>query len=320
MDKFKPKSAALAVVLSILSLSILYLAHDRTTLVRQNRENLEQTETLKGLFGRTQKHLSKLFQSHQRHGQKLRRQNKVLRQLKEENASLGSAIKKNEDIVTSVKKENDSLQLSLKKSQDMIESSKEEKIYLEEMLVKKTQQIESLSEQKTETPQSTTAAAAQKNEELKHLSEQNHILQEKLRRLYKTTAANMSEINIAKITFAETVAAAKKKIEDEWNTVNLGSVKTSGRPDFPKPDSSKKNLHRSDGHILAVNSEHGFVVIDLGRADLLANDATLEVKKNGRSIATLSVLEIRDVMAACNIKDIRDGQTLEINDQVSILS
>jgi hypothetical protein len=41
--------------------------------------------------------------------------------------------------------------------------------------------------------------------------------------------------------------------------------------------------------------------------------------KAGQPIATLSVLELRDVMAACNIKDIADGQKIEINDPVSVL-
>ena len=62
-----------------------------------------------------------------------------------------------------------------------------------------------------------------------------------------------------------------------------------------------------------------FVLAHLGKADNLSSESTLEVKKNGRSIATLSILEIRDVMAACNVKEIQNGQRVEINDPVSIL-
>ena len=111
---------------------------------------------------------------------------------------------------------------------------------------------------------------------------------------------------------------ARKKIEDEWNTVNLGSVTTSAVSDRDKVPAEAKQP-KSEGHVLAINSEHGFVVIDLGKVDNLSSESTLEVKKNGQPIATLNILEIRDVMAACNIRDLQDGQRVEINDPVSIM-
>ena len=114
------------------------------------------------------------------------------------------------------------------------------------------------------------------------------------------------------------MSTAKKKIEDEWNTVNLGSVTTSAVSDR-QANGAGPQQPKSEGRVLAINSEHGFVVIDLGKVDNLSNETTLEVKKNGQPIATLNVLEIRDVMAACNIKDLQNGQKIEINDLVSIL-
>ena len=239
-----------------------------------------------------------------------------------------------EQAIESLKKENESVQFSLKKVQAHLDSILEEKSYLEEMLINKSKQIEILNSRKgssettdTSVPASTvesmpassvTGEAEPKNDELKRLNDQNRVLQEKLDRLYKTTNAKINEINIAKIALEETVSTAKKKIEDEWNTVDLGSVTTSAVPDRPSDDSQPKKP-KSEGHVLAINNEHGFVVVDLGKVDNLPSDAMLQVQKNGQTIATLSVLEIRDVMAACNIKDLQNGQRIEINDRVSVL-
>ena len=214
-------------------------------------------------------------------------------------ADLGQQTK---ETLAALKRDNQSLHLALKKNAARLESLHEEKSYLEEMLINKTKQIE-LS----------APVPGDRDEEMKRLIEQNRILQDKLDRLYKTTSAKINEINIAKIALEETVSTAKKKIDDEWNTVNLGSV-SAGTEAVPPAHEA-----RSEGKVLAINPEHGFVVVDLGKADNLPSDATLEVTKNGEHVATLSVLEIRDVMAACNIKDLRDGQTIEINDPVSIL-
>ena len=67
-----------------------------------------------------------------------------------------------------------------------------------------------------------------------------------------------------------------------------------------------------------MNEEHGFVVVDLGRVDGIQNDSQLAVNKNGETEGTLSVLEVRDAMSACNIKDISPGHKIQINDLVSI--
>ena len=237
------------------------------------------------------------------------------------------------EMVESLKKENESLGFRLKKIEAQTASVKEEKSYLEEMLINKTKQIDILNSQSASPPAIAAAAVPdageiqsridEKEGELQKLNEENRLLQQKLDRLYKTTNEKINEINVAKIALAETVSGAQKKIEDEWNTVDLGSVTTHAMAPSRQNDIEETPVApepKSAGHVLAINNEHGFVVIDLGKVDNLPDDALLEVKKeSGVPVATLSVLEIRDVMAACNIKEVQDGQRIEINDLVSIL-
>ena len=284
MDKIKPQSILAASLLGVLFLFSLSLLSDKRSLQRENHAFLEESHRLENLLGKTKQHRRKLVERLQSNAKKTR-----------------------------------SLTEALKKTQADAASVKEEKTYLEEMLLDKTKEIETLKTQNQgqAAAQEPALSAGNNPEELKRLSEQNNLLKEKLNRLYKIITGKISEINIAKITLGDTVASAKKNIEDEWNTVNLGSV-TAGSAQTTAQTAAAK-LPKSEGHVLAINNEHGFVVIDLGRADNLGSDAILEVKKNGQAIATLSVLEIRDAMAACNIKDIRDGQHIEINDPVSTL-
>lgn len=320
MTKPTPKTIAVTGLFTVLIIAELVLAHQRSVLEKKNHLAVNQTLYFKTSYQRIERHLLKLFHSLQKRSQKSREQNSALAALKNESESLRSQLKISESGVNSIK---------------------EEKAYLEEMLINKTKQIEILNHQKAkaleEARQQVQAAEAAappqapagptpsipptaKDEELKNLAEQNRILQEKLDRLYKATNANLSEINVAKIAFAETISAAKQKIDQEWNTVDLGSVTSNARskPHAETATPDKKPV-KAEGHVLAINSEHGFVVIDLGKTDNLPSDAMLEVKRNGRRIATINVLEIRDAMAACNIKNIQSGQKIEVNDPVSLL-
>ena len=306
MTNIKTRPLLIGVLFGVLSLYAVSLLADKNSLARQNQTLIENSQKL----GKTLEML-----------QKQNRQ--FLQGSGQEKETLQESLDK-------LKKENESLQLAVKKNESHYAALKEEKSYLEEMLINKTKQVDILNGQKQEAAYSAPAesmptgdigsAIEQRDVELRQLNEQNRVLQEKLDRLYKTTSAKINEINIAKIALSDTVSTARKRIEDEWNTVNLGSVTTSAVSDRDKaPVSEAAKQPKSEGHVLAINNEHGFVVVDLGKVDNLSSESTLEVKKNGQLIATLNILEIRDVMAACNIRDLQDGQRVEINDPVSIM-
>ncbi len=308
----------------VISTYILLTTLDKQSLARKNHNLIQQSRAL-------QQSLDTLLTSNREFLNGLASSEK-------EKLNLKSAFE-------NLKKENETLHFNLKKIEAKIDSIKEEKVYLEEMLINRTKQIEILNSQKEVAPQlpalnqeiqTLGAQVGQKDEDLHRLNEQNRILQEKLDRLYRMTSDKINEINVAKIALEETVSTARKNINDEWKTIDLGAV-TSTASSMPAPmpaamrastplrqmeiqeEKIQTDQTKNEGHVLAINNEHGFVVIDLGKVNNLQSDATLQVLKDGVPVATLNVLEIRDVMAACNIRELESGQHIEINDAVTIL-
>ena len=235
------------------------------------------------------------------------------------------------DAIENYRKESESIQFQLQKIQDRLNSVTEEKTYLEEILVNKTKEMESLKKRGSPAParsmaNNTTSATGDLNEEIRKLNEQNTLLSKKLERLYKTTNSKMTEISIAKIALEDTIAEARKTIDNEWSTVSLGSIRvnqsspTAATPSEQKSQpAARTTSSKKQGKVLAINEDHGFVVVDLGKVDGIKSDSILTLKRNNETIATLTVLEVRDVMTACNIKDLNPGQKIAVNDLASVL-
>ncbi len=226
-----------------------------------------------------------------------------------------------EEKINSSKNSSEATQADMQKYENDLRNLQEEKTYLEEMLINKTKEIERLKAAPSAAAPVLAGVAPNAAAEIARLTEQNRMLSAKLDRYYKTVNDKITEINVAKITLEETVSKARKSLDEEWSAVDLGSItmEKNGTPSAPvakAKTAEAKKAPRKEGRILAVNDDHGFVVVDLGRGDLLNTETELTVKKDGQKIATLSVLEVRDAMAACNIKNLESGKTLAVNDQV----
>lgn len=285
------------------------------------------------------KELSSSLQKLQNNFNELEARNKELLAKIDENTAAGQNFEKQsqemKDSLEAIKRENESIQYDLKKAKAEAEQATEEKTYLEDMLIRKTKEIEALSKgtalsQTSPAPQAPTPAVAeasnlnpgqiseqirQKDAEIQRLSDQNKLLSEKIERLYKITNDKISEINVAKIALEDTVSAARKKIDEEWNTVNLGSISVDKNGSSSSATPARTGP-KKEGHILATNDDHGFVVVDLGKIDNLDSGAELSVLREGKPVAELTVLEVRDVMTACNIKRLEEGQKIQVNDLV----
>ncbi len=235
------------------------------------------------------------------------------------------------DASENYKKENETLQFQLQKINQKLDSISEEKSYLEEILVNKTKEIEKIKKApRTATPAAVVSGSLEevgarlreKEEEVKSLTEDNQLLSKKLDKLYQTANQHMAEINVAKMTLEESIFQAREKLNEEWNTVDLGSIAVSQGATSPLPQKGNKaearKTTKKEGHILAINEDHGFVIVDMGKVDGIKSDSVLTLKKNNQTVATLTVIEVRDVMTACNLKDLSPNTKVEINDQVSI--
>lgn len=261
--------------------------------------------------------------------------------LEEQNKSFNekiAAIEKERDnlkeALDGFRSENQNLQTDLAKINESLGSAKEEKTFLEEMLINKNKELTEIRNN-TYAPAASSASSVsgdvaeqlkQKDQEIQKLAEYNKVLAQKLERIYKTTNEKISQINVAKMTLEETIAEARKILDNEWNSVDLGNIEVE-QPAKSAPVKkqtvtapSKKDSRKSkkEGKVLAINEEHGFVVVDLGKVDNVKNDSVIFLKQNGQDVAKLSVLEVRDVMTACNIQPLNPAVKININDPVLI--
>ena len=274
----------------------LYLNVNDQTLKHQNRDLSDQSKALENSLKEAQEKAEAL---REKSNQSQREKNSIEAEL------------------SALKAEYESFKIEYQKMETQWKSASEEKIYLEEMLLNKTKAIEILKKNPLRSTSGSPAPEQEelvkqireKDEEIKKLDEQNKVLADKLDRLYKTTQSKIGEINAAKTALEETVSSARAKIDEEWNLVNLGSISMNQDP---------RKASKKEGRILALNNEHGFVVVNLGKTDDLINETALQIRKNDEIIATLSILEIRDDMSACNIKSLKDGMKIQVNDPVFI--
>ncbi|HXV18530.1 MAG TPA: hypothetical protein VD883_00455 [Candidatus Omnitrophota bacterium] len=316
MDKspFTPSlllKSPLALAAGVLSLTTLLLALNSAILFRSNRSLLAKSQEL-------QKTLETIEEKNRN----------VLEKIDADRQSAEASL-------AQLKRENEAFQVQIKTIQEEMSMANEEKTYLEDVLIHKTREIERLkgapaaatssaATMTTSTTGTTSELAAkikEKDAQIQKLAEQNKILANKLDELYRLTNQKISEINVAKIALEETISQARKSIETALNAVDLGSISVNPGSSGAQQTAATapvRNAPKKEGKVLAVNQDHGFVVVDIGKVDGLRSDTTLALSKNGKEVATLAVLEVRDVMSACNIKSLIQGQKIEINDLVLI--
>ena len=70
------------------------------------------------------------------------------------------------------------------------------------------------------------------------------------------------------------------------------------------------------GRIVAVNSEHNFVVIDMGRQNGIETGEEFEIYRGQAYIGLVEVIQMRDRISACDIKDVKGGRSLKIDDMI----
>lgn len=315
MDKSRSNLLFSFSFIIVLSAAVVYLGTQNHKLIETNRSLLASRDALRAK------------------AQKLREKNRELFKILAKNSHLvENAVgqkKSLQETIQALRKEEEAIQFEMKKSQAQMNTALEEKIYLEDMLIHKTRQIESLKNQAPAATASSSDTASnsdintkikEKEQEISRLTEQNQALSLKMDRLYQVTTSKISEINVAKIALEDTVSGAKDKIDQEWNTVNLGSISVDKKEPVAQGTAQQpaRSGPKTAGKVLAINENHGFVVVDLGKADDLKTSANLEIVRDGKNIASLSVLEIREAMAACNIKFLENGEKIRINDAVRI--
>ena len=62
--------------------------------------------------------------------------------------------------------------------------------------------------------------------------------------------------------------------------------------------------------ILSINEDHNFVVIDAGSRDGLGEGMTLNLFKDGKNVATLQIIRVKEKVSACDIKRVEPNYIL----------
>jgi len=70
------------------------------------------------------------------------------------------------------------------------------------------------------------------------------------------------------------------------------------------------------GRVVTINMEHNFVVIDLGKQDGIDIGNKFNVYRGETLLGSVEIIQARDRIAAADIKDLKEGMSIEINDTV----
>ncbi|MDP6685571.1 MAG: hypothetical protein QGI05_01310 [Candidatus Omnitrophota bacterium] len=132
-----------------------------------------------------------------------------------------------------------------------------------------------------------------------------------------------TELNNLRIVFAKARGTTELRAEAYHSPeeVDLPPIVLE-RHGYSDPDSYNSSLDRItedralSGQVVTVNKEHNFVVIDLGGVDGVDVGMNFNVYRDNLNIATLEVIQARDGISACDIKDARGGYFIEVADDI----
>ena len=100
-------------------------------------------------------------------------------------------------------------------------------------------------------------------------------------------------------------------VEGTYPARSATRMRTSPLEKITNPSSHSK------GRIITINREHDFVVIDLGRRDSVDVGTYFDVYKGGFVIGSIEVIQARDRISACDIKHVKDGYKIEVDDLIA---
>ncbi|NQT75695.1 MAG: hypothetical protein HQ566_04145 [Candidatus Omnitrophica bacterium] len=159
--------------------------------------------------------------------------------------------------------------------------------------------------------------------EAENIKIENRILKTRLADLEKDTEDKGREINKMKVALDRTRDAREFRAEAYHAPAEVelppivlqrddygASTGTSSAIEWTQKRSSL------EGRIVTVNREHDFVVIDLGEQDGIDIGTRFDVYRGDLFIGSLEAIQARKGISACDIKDVKQGFYIEIDDLV----
>ncbi|MCD6133955.1 MAG: hypothetical protein J7J25_00270 [Candidatus Omnitrophica bacterium] len=152
---------------------------------------------------------------------------------------------------------------------------------------------------------------------LKEIDDKKDILEEKVKNIEMILKQKSMELESLQDQLSSALSSAKSTSEEK--SVELPPIVVSPEGSFVSSSASESTsqdwLSKSpslEGKIIAVNQKDKFVIIDLGKDAGLKVGDRLEVKRAGKKIASLAVIETRKDISAC---DIIAGSNIKEGDQ-----
>lgn len=156
--------------------------------------------------------------------------------------------------------------------------------------------------------------------------EYNSLLAEKdsmrarIARLENDVESKGQEINKFKVAFQESAVKLQEMRAEAYHSpreVELPPIVAQKTAKLTAPSLERIGEKAGiEGRIVTVNKEHNFVVIDLGKQDGIGIGNKFNVYRGQAFLGSVEVIQARDRIAAADIKDLKEGMDIEINDTV----
>ncbi len=129
------------------------------------------------------------------------------------------------------------------------------------------------------------------------------------------------EINKFKVALQESAARSQDMRAEAYHApseVDLPPIRAQkvAKLTSPSLEAVGETTAGLKGRVVTINKEHNFVVIDLGKQDGIDIGNRFNVYRGEVFLGSVEIIQARDRIAAADIKDIKEGVDIEINDTV----
>jgi len=156
--------------------------------------------------------------------------------------------------------------------------------------------------------------------------EYNNLLVEKenmkarLAKLESDVEYKNQEINKYRVALQESAARSQEVRAEAYHTpreVELPAIRAQKIARLTTPSLERVGEKEElKGKIVTINMEHNFVVIDLGKQDGIDIGNKFNVYRGETLLGSIEIIQARDKIAAADIKDLKEGMSIEVNDTV----
>lgn len=180
-----------------------------------------------------------------------------------------------------------------------------------------------------------TSDKLQINNTFKLVKGENAVLKRQLESLSKrkiNLERKLAELQDEKAAFERGLGEMETLLKDKVNKINdlrqkMEIIRSGGKVEIPPEEESvelpaivvrpqaESAIHTStEGKVLAINRDNRFVIINLGEDSGIKLGDALRVYREGKNIATVEVIQIRQNISACDIKS--EPTPIRVGDEV----